>query len=839
MLYIIGVIIGILLLLGLFQLIGEFLLKVIKGFFSLIFGIIYLVIAGPALLLRALVFGITKILHLQSLSYFILGLTSLPSFVYLIGVHIPYSSKERTIKVKEYFKAKKKQRLNTIAMSAFLSIESYLLLYFFDYFPNYETQFLLASLFFAITSLIYTLAKCVNWRKENKEFYTHCLEWRKWTKQEVKSYTETQAQEVVVSLSDHLLSNDTNSGKFTMENLPYGRVNAFLSYFEKSIDDEDPVYFSPKMSPDENELREYGTLVTTRGVYISIKEKDIEIPFSGLWRINKCNDIIEFDYGLSYEKPRITKVGKDNSSIDLSVLVEASDEINNLSLAMYKGNIKTELYDLLDSLIDDKTREAEKKFDKKQKTNNFSKIAELSGLAAGLEQNSHIYDDEVKYYMNGARGGGYAAEYGNNAIDRITGKDVKNLAQDLDPETGRQRKGGADRQVNGELIQTKYYKSAQESIGAAFERKEAIYVKPDGSMMQIEVPRDQYNQAKEIMRDRIAKGQVPGETNPDNAGRYVRKGHFTYFQANNIALAGSIEGISADISQGIACSLPGAGITAVLTFACAVWNGQNIKEAAKMSAISSLKVMGKSALLYTITMQLSRDKIVNIFGGIEKTGDQLIKSWASVKNPIFNIAEGAAKKIADSSLAQSKLGETLQLDKMNGRKLIGGTVTAAVVYGPDIVKSVQGKISGKQLIKNSTVNTAGLIGAALGSAIPIPVVGTMLGGAVGSFIAKKIMDNFIEDDAVLMFKIFREEFLDIVMLYSFKKEEFDGIVSVTIANPKISQVLQSMYQSGLPKEYADTIIGDAVQNTLSKRQKVTSSMIEEANRLLLDDSAVA
>ncbi len=106
-------------------------------------------------------------------------------------------------------------------------------------------------------------------------------------------------------------------------------------------------------------------------------------------------------------------------------------------------------------------------------------------------------------------------------------------------------------------------------------------------------------------------------------------------------------------------------------------------------------------------------------------------------------------------------------------------------------------------------------------------------------ISGPIMDNFIEDDAVLMFKIFREEFLDIVMLYSFKKEEFDGIVSVTIANPKISQVLQSMYQSGLPKEYADTIIGDAVQNTLSKRQKVTSSMIEEANRLLLEDSAVA
>lgn len=115
----------------------------------------------------------------------------------------------------------------------------------------------------------------------------------------------------------------------------------------------------------------------------------------------------------------------------------------------------------------------------------------------------------------------------------------------------------------------------------------------------------------------------------------------------------------------------------------------------------------------------------------------------------------------------------------------------------------------------------------------------MIGGAVGSFVAKKIMDNFIEDDAVVMFKIMREEFLDIVMLYSFNKEEFDEIVSATIGNSGMSKVLQSMYQSGTPKDYADALINAEVQSVLSKREKITRDKIEQGMQLLFEDKTVA
>lgn len=101
------------------------------------------------------------------------------------------------------------------------------------------------------------------------------------------------------------------------------------------------------------------------------------------------------------------------------------------------------------------------------------------------------------------------------------------------------------------------------------------------------------------------------------------------------------------------------------------------------------------------------------------------------------------------------------------------------------------------------------------------------------------MDNFIEDDAVTMFRIMREEFLDIVMLYSLNKEEFDKIVNMTIGNQDMPNILQKMYQSGAAKEYADTMITAQIQEILAKRPKITSLMLEEGVTLMLEDKSVA
>lgn len=57
----------------------------------------------------------------------------------------------------------------------------------------------------------------------------------------------------------------------------------------------------------------------------------------------------------------------------------------------------------------------------------------------------------------------------------------------------------------------------------------------DGKPMQIEVPSDKFDAAVQAMEEKIREGKIPGVTDPNEAKNIVRKGHFTYQQAKNIA----------------------------------------------------------------------------------------------------------------------------------------------------------------------------------------------------------------------------------------------------------------------------------------------------------------
>lgn len=788
-------------------------------------------------------YGIAKLLHIDGFIYHILSLFTIPSLLYLFLVHIPYSRKERLIKVKEAFVKARKERQLTIAMLFFYNViaAGFFILYFYTPAEINKMTILVPGCAYAFFSLLYVFYKIYMWNEKYFYFYERCMEWHKWQLQDSDSIANAELDERLISFCDDIYKNDNNKFKFTLDNIPYGRAMAFIAYFNRDFEDEDPIYFSPRMSTT-GELREYGTLITTRGMYISRPgEKDIELPFSGLFKIENNYGSYKIEYGLSYGEEKRHIIPIKDISIDLEVL-NNSENFENIPLILHHNGVKTDFDDDdfdSESYIKSRVGDAQNKFDKQQQFMDMQKAAELGGITEGLSQNANIIFNEIKNNMNGERGGGYAAEYGNNAFDRFTGKDVKNEAQEL--VNGRQKKNGADRIVNGINIQTKYYMSASESIGAAFENKHAKYLNDDGTMMQIEVPRDQYEESVQHMRKRIQNGQVPKEKNPDNAPKYVRKGWFTYSQANNIAIAGTVEGLSVDVAQGITCSLPGAGITAAITFATAVWNGKDLKEAAKVCAFSSLKVIGKSTATYVLTMQLSRSKIRDIFAADEMCGPgkQIVKSVGSFSNPIAKTANDLAGGISSSALAKTGVGKAVGLDKMTGQKLIGGTVTAVVMFGPDVLKAVQGNISGTQLLKNSVVSGAGLVGSAIGTAIPIPFVGTAIGGAAGSFVAKKLLDNYVEDDMVAMYRILREEFLDIVMVFHFNKDESDYIIQAILLRKDIPAILQNMFQSGQPKEYADAMINAVIQEVLSKRPKITRAMMEEGVKSLFEDKNVA
>ena len=346
--------------------------------------------------------------------------------------------------------------------------------------------------------------------------------------------------------------------------------------------------------------------------------------------------------------------------------------------------------------------------------------------------------------------------------------------------------------------------------------------------MQIEVPRDQYKQACDVMQKRINSGQVPNVEPGEKAANYVRRGYFTYAQSFNICKAGTIESLTVDALNGAICSSVAGGISASIVFATAIWNGHDVEEAAKAGIHTGLKVLGKGTMIYTLTMQLSREQFANPFIR-EKTKDGIYKGLAGVENPAFAISEKVANSISTSTLAKTSFGKSIGLSSLNGRAVISNSVTAAVVFGPDICRALSGKISTHQLFKNSAVGASSIGACVIGQAlIPIPIVGSAVGGIIGGFVAKSVLDKYVEDDAKIMFQILKEEFLDVVMLSNLTKDEFDKVLNLTLCNNQLDKILREMYASNEYRKFArEAIVSTSVINVISLRKYISVEMINE------------
>lgn len=339
-------------------------------------------------------------------------------------------------------------------------------------------------------------------------------------------------------------------------------------------------------------------------------------------------------------------------------------------------------------------------------------------------------------------------------------------------------------------------------------------MKGDYSGQELEVPRDQYYEALEIFQKKINNGDLESIGIPigSNAKDYVRKGWITYPQSFNLAKAGTIESLKIDAMNGVRCSALSGLVSAIVVFATCKWQGVNTKDSAMLSLKAGVKVIGKSTAIFVVTMQLNH------------------------VSAIANGTQNLAIKIRRSSVAKSSFGKTLGLNQVDGYKLVSGTVMVAVTFGPDILRALAGRISFKQLLKNSAIAGAGMGGAAAGASIGTGImpgigtaIGAIIGGAVAGQAAKGILDAFVEDDAIEMFAILKEEFIDIVPSSGLTQAEFDEVVSETLAHPKLPSLLRDMYAYGDSREYArEHIVCIAVQGVLSNRPMITEEMYIES-----------
>lgn len=431
-----------------------------------------------------------------------------------------------------------------------------------------------------------------------------------------------------------------------------------------------------------------------------------------------------------------------------------------------------------------------------------------SAHVTGLENATH--NDKLTKF-NARQGHGYAAEPANDMLDKLHGKNSIIVGDN-------NAKNGPDRMVDGQLIQTKYCQTAAESVNAAFRNGVYRYYDANGTPMQLEVPNDQYVDAVKTMQKRISEGKVPGITDPAQAKNLIRQGNIDYKTACNIAKAGNIDSLLFDASHGAVIAANALGISATITFAKAIWDGESPEKAIDMAVFNGLKFGGVAFVSSVISAQVTRTSINRSLRPFSVT--VVNKLPIGVRKELVAIMKSGAKIYGGAA--------TNNLAKLLRSNIITEAVMVLVMSAGDINNYFKGKISGKQLFKVMATLGAGLTGgglgyycgAVIGSGVATiffgpgaaeigaevgSAVGSMAGGVAAGSGANKALNEFIEDDAVEMVRIINRRFIPLAQEYLLNEEETD-LVLEDLKKELEQGSLLDMFASSDREYFADNML---------------------------------
>ena len=462
---------------------------------------------------------------------------------------------------------------------------------------------------------------------------------------------------------------------------------------------------------------------------------------------------------------------------------------------------------------------------------------------------------ETTYEMNrfhGRQGHGFAAERAEHMNDLYHGNDVQILGDN-------NAVNGADRLVNGVEIQSKYCRNGNACIQECFENGKYRYYSKNGEPMQVEVPSDMYDDALKAMKRRIANNEVNGIINPEDAEKLVKKGHYTYAQAKQIAQAGTIESLTFDAANGMIIAKDAMGITALITFATSIWNGEDFEGALENAALSGLKVGGISFLTTVISSQIARTSIMaSVRTGtdflVSKLGSKATAHIANALRNGTNIYGAAAMN---------------NVSKLLTGNLIASTVSLVLLSAGDIIDVFRGRISGEQLVKDVAVtgatiaggNAGWVAGNAVGTVVGGAIAGAVTGGAgtatgaeigskVGGFIGSvaggmtvgqvthSALDNMIEDDTIKIMRIVEREFVTICEQYLLTENEVYACMPL-LKDRLTKKELKNIFASSNRELYAQSIILECVRPILNRRMVINNLKNDDiflGIRMLIEDA---
>jgi len=345
--------------------------------------------------------------------------------------------------------------------------------------------------------------------------------------------------------------------------------------------------------------------------------------------------------------------------------------------------------------------------------------------------------------------------------------------------------------------------------------------------MQIEVPLDKYDAAVQAMEEKIRNGKVKGISDPNEAKNIIRKGHFTYEQAKNIAKAGTVDSIMYDAANGAIIASSAFGITALITFSVSIWKGEDFNTSIKFATYSGLKVGGTAFITTIIAGQLSK---AGLNSALVSSSEAIVTFMGPKASALIVNAFRSGTKIYGAAAMKSAA-------KLLRGNVISSAVSVAVLSSFDVANLFRGRISGKQLFKNMTstvasvgAGTAGWVGgAAIGTAI-FPGVGTAVGivggligsaaaGAVAGKVANSVTGAFIEDDAEEMVRIIQRVFEDIASEYLLSKNEAEKCTD-KLKEKLDGKKLKDMFASVDREKFARNMLMPIAESEVIKRKKI-------------------
>jgi len=427
---------------------------------------------------------------------------------------------------------------------------------------------------------------------------------------------------------------------------------------------------------------------------------------------------------------------------------------------------------------------------------------------------------------------GFAAEEGNNIIDKISGLKATVVGYD-------NVKNGADRIIEFRdgttiFIQDKYYSTAKGSIEACFDKNtgQFKYFDGNGNPMQIEVPSDQYDEAIEVLKNKILEGKVPGISDPKLAETIIRKGHLTYTQAVNLTKAGTIESLVYDSTTGCVVALVAFGISTAFDCTIRLFNGEDVSTALKDSAVLGIKTGAKAFAIHVISQQLLKTGAPKVF---EPAAKSIVKTFG---NEFANLIIKSAGQNAGKQAVTNTAVKILQ------NQALVASVTIVVIMTPDVIRLLNGRISPAQLAKNFGQAIGGLSGAALGTfigglvssgvlVIPAKIAGGIIGGVAGSAVAKWLLDHFLEDDADAMMQIVQTAFSNLCFDYLINEKEAE-IIADKLQEMLTGKVIMDMYASENRLLFATELLTPLFEERIKERPHISMPSSEDMRYELIN-----